>query len=64
MSAKGIGKPTEINSDTIEDEEMATHQEAIPIPYLAGSQMLAVRWITPALDRVARQAPQDRPGKK
>jgi len=64
MSAKGKAPAEEYNRDTIEEEELSTHQETIPIPFLAGTQMVAIRFISPALDRVARQAPNDRPGKK
>lgn len=64
MSSKGKVPRADLNRDTIEEEELATHQETIPIPYLAGTQMVAIRFISPALDRVARQAPDERPGKK
>lgn len=64
MSAKGKAPAEELNRDTIEEEELATHQEIIPIPFLCGTQMVAIRFMSPALDRVARQAPNDRPGKK
>lgn len=64
MSAKGKAPAEELNRDTIEEEELATHQEIIPIPFLCGTQMVAIRFISPALDRVAKQAPNERPGKK
>lgn len=65
MSSKGKSQvASELNNDTLEAEDLATHQEAIPIPFICGTQLVALRWMTPALDRVARQAPQDRPGKK
>lgn len=64
MSAKGRSNPVELNRDTIEEEELATHQEAVPIPSISGTRLVAVRWISPALDQVARQAKEERPGKK
>jgi|GEM_PF-6167604 len=63
MSSKGKSKlPTQ--NDIIEDEELATHQETVPIPMMSGTRIIALRWISPALDKIARQAKQDRPGKK
>lgn len=64
MSTKGRVNTEELTRDTLEEEELSTHQEAIPIPFLCGTQMVAIRFISPALDRVAREAPNDRPGKK
>ena len=48
----------------IEDEEMATHQESIPLPYLGGTRRISLRWISPALDMVTQEAPDATPGKK
>lgn len=64
MSTKGVSAPAEVNRDTLEEEELSTHQEAVPVPYLAGTRMVAVRWLSGAMDQVARQAKDDRPGKK
>lgn len=65
MSSKGKSQvASELNNDTLEEEDLATHQETIPIPFICGTQIVALRWMTQALDRKARQAPQDRPGKK
>lgn len=38
-------------------ENVATNQQAIPLPYLAGTRVVAVRWLTPALDKVTIQVP-------
>lgn len=65
MSDKGKQQAmSELNNDTLKEEDLATHQEAIPIPFIFGTQNVALRWLTQAIDRTARQAPQDRPGKK
>lgn len=64
MSAKGKSSPAELNRDTIEEEDLATHQEVVPVPFQAGTRLVALRWISGALDQVARQAKEDRPGKK
>lgn len=47
----------------VADEEIATHQEAVPVPYLAGTRRIAVRWISPALDMQTREVKQQM-GKK
>jgi hypothetical protein len=48
----------------IEEEEMATSQEGIIVPWLNGTRRLAVRWVSSAEDMITREAPDDRPGKK
>lgn len=48
----------------IEDEELATHQEAIPLPFLAGTRKIAVRWIGPAANMVTQQSTDPQVGKK
>ena len=49
-------KSTDVSDTSIQEEEVATHQEAIPVPYFAGTRKIAVRWITPALDIVTQKA--------
>ena len=53
--SKGIKAPV---TDDIpaEAEEIATHQEAVPVPYLAGTRKLAARWLGPAVSMVTVQA--------
>jgi hypothetical protein len=48
----------------VEPEEIATHKEAVPVPWWAGTRKIAVRWMTPAMLMITEQAPQERPGKK
>lgn len=43
-------------------ENVATNQQGLPLPYLAGTRVVAGRWITSALDRVDVQVPSG--GKK
>lgn len=38
-------------------ENVASNQQGVPLPYLAGTRLIAVRWITPALDEVRTQVP-------
>lgn len=40
----------------LEDEEIATHQEAVPVPYLAGTRKIAGRWISPALNMLTKES--------
>lgn len=62
MSAKGTDiEKTEL---PVEEEEVATHQEAIPVPFVAGTRRVALRWMTPAFGLVTQLAPDKRPGKK
>lgn len=56
MSTKGRSQDIEVDETTLENEELATHQEVIPVPYFAGEQRIALRWITPALNMVTVQA--------
>ena len=37
-------------------ENISTNQQNIALPYLAGERLVAVRWITPALDQRTKQA--------
>lgn len=55
---------SELDDTTLEAEDMATHQENIPVPALFGTRLVAVRWITPALNMVTVLAPNTKPGKK
>jgi hypothetical protein len=63
MSKSAI-RPEELDETTVEAEDLATHQENIPIPYLVGTRRIAVRWIEEALDMVTEQAPDTAPEKK
>lgn len=40
----------------VEDEEISTHQEAVPVPYLAGTRHVAGRWLGAAVNMVTTQA--------
>jgi len=39
----------------VEEQTIATAQEAGPLPYLAGTRMIAILWIDEALDMKAVQ---------
>jgi len=51
------------NGNTAPDE-VATNQEAAVLPWLAGEQKVAVRWISPVYNQFTKEAPAERPGKK
>jgi hypothetical protein len=63
MSSKS-SKPPEREDLPVEEEEIATSQEGIPVPWQGGTRRLAVRWITPAFDMITKEAPAERAGKK
>lgn len=47
-----------------EDESLSSAREAVPVPYLAGTRKIALRWITPIYNQHAEEAPAERPAKK
>lgn len=51
-------KGTDIEKEDVpvQEEEIATHQEAIPVPYLAGTRRVSLRWITDARDMQTKQS--------
>lgn len=59
MGSKGRARPEDVDETTLEAEDLATHQEAIPVPYLSGTHMVALRWISEATGMVTRQAPDN-----
>ena len=40
-----------------QQENVATNQQNIPLPYVRGTRLVAGRWITPALDKVTHAVP-------
>lgn len=61
--SKGNISP-ERDETTIEEEDIATHQEAIPFPLSGGKRLVAVRFLDEARHQIEEQAPDERPGKK
>jgi hypothetical protein len=64
MSFKTRQPDLETATLPVEEEEVATHQEAVPLPYVAGTRKVAVRWLGPATALITRQAPKEKTGKK
>ena len=38
-----------------QQENVSSNQQRIPLPYLGGERLIALRWITPALDQRTKQ---------
>lgn len=38
-----------------QQENVATNQQSIPLPYLGGTRVIALRWMTPAMSKVTTQ---------
>jgi hypothetical protein len=49
-------QPAQIQLLPFQAENLATNQQAIPLPYLAGTRVIALRWITSATSEVTTQA--------
>jgi hypothetical protein len=60
-SKKPSPKPDLAN---VQQDEVATNQQATAIPLVMGTNKVALRWITPALNQWTKKAPTTRPGKK
>lgn len=65
MSFGGSKKPA-ASPDTgnVQQNEVATNQQAISVPLVMGTNKVALRWITPATNQFTKPAPTQRPGKK
>lgn len=63
MSLKAKSPKTERDETSLESEDIATHQETIPVPFICGTGLVALRWIGPATNMVTKQA-EDEPAKK
>lgn len=54
--------PTKKELLPFQKENVASNQQGVPLPYLAGTRVIAVRWITGAMNEVTTQVPSN--GKK
>jgi hypothetical protein len=48
----------------LDDQQLSTSQEAVPLPWLAGERKIAVKWISRIYNQFAREAPVERGSKK
>lgn len=62
--SKGHKPPAEPEPTGIEEEQVSTSQEAVPLPVLMGERKVAVRWISRVYKQFSKPAPVERPGKK
>lgn len=56
--------PEEPTVAGLDEESQSTAQEAQPVPYFAGTQVIAARWISPIYNQISEVAPDAKPGKK
>jgi hypothetical protein len=56
--------PAEPDLGGIDAESFSSSQEVVPVKWTAGTQRVAVTWVGRPYNIVARDAPQDVPGKK
>lgn len=59
---KGKSDLTAYDSTTLQEEDIATNQEAIPVPLFSGTQLVALRWVSDGIAVYAKQ--QDDNAKK
>lgn len=65
MSFGGSKKPNPTpDTANVQQNEVATNQQAVAIPLVMGTNKVALRWITPATNQFTKPAPTSRPGKK
>ena len=65
MKGGSTPKPDpEIDMGNTANDDFSTNQESVVLPWFAGEQKLALRWISPVYNQFTREAPQERPGKK
>lgn len=65
MKGASLPKPdSKQDMANTDPDEYSTNQEAVVLPWLAGEQKVAVRWISPIYSQFTRKAPAERPGKK
>jgi hypothetical protein len=48
--------PVKVQLLPFQQENVASNQQSVPLPYLAGTRLIAVRWMSPALDEITHQA--------
>jgi len=54
--------PVKVQLTPFQAENIASNQQAVPLPYLAGTRVVAIRWISPALNEVTQQAQGSKKG--
>ena len=64
-----MGKGANLPQDTpdisgLDETELATNQQAIPLPWWCGTTVLKANWVSPACDQFCVGVPVSVPGKK
>lgn len=65
MPKKG-GSVSDADNDlaSLDEDDLATNQEAVVVPLAMGEVKLSLHWISPPYDQTTKVAPSERPGKK
>lgn len=64
MSFGNHKPPPEPDTAGIEEEQVSSSQESVPVPFVAGTRKIAVKWISRVYNQKSKPAPAERPGKK
>jgi hypothetical protein len=52
------------DAGNLDENEVSTNQQALPVPLFAGEASLALHWLCNPYNQFTREAPAERPGKK
>lgn len=66
MSHGGHKPPDTVTPELagVDENSQSSAQEGTPVPYVAGSYVVAAKWISPIYNQRAQEAPQEKRGKK
>jgi hypothetical protein len=62
--SKNTKPPKAPEPSGLDEEQLSNAQEALPVPFIAGTQKVSLKWITGIYNVFTRDAPAERPGKK
>lgn len=50
--------PIDLEADDVpvEEQDLSSAQETAPLPWFAGQRLVALRWLSPALEMTTKQA--------
>lgn len=63
---KGSGNLPDASPDlgNVDETELATNQQAVPVPFFAGEASFALQWLCEPFNQFTVEAPAERPSKK
>ncbi len=64
MGSGPTNNPAPVEEEIVEEQEVSTSQEALPVPILMGTRKIAVKWISQLYNLNAVEVPAERSGKK